>query len=251
MLRVVTYNIGGGLLAHLPRFIQIVDYLRPDILALNEADDDLLVKALAAHFGLHHVWARGSGTHHLATLSRYPIESWQIHTQKPLTQAALMTRLQTPAGNLTLYNLHLLPYLLLPFELRRWQAVGRLLQLISQSRPEPHLILGDLNAIAPGDRVLHWRNPPRMKRVMALQLFVVFKLALPRLFRAGYGDCYRRLNPNQDGFTFLTGNPTTRYDYILADGQMSGRLQSCQVMTDHPAILEVSDHYPLLATFVG
>lgn len=251
MFRVATYNVGGGLFTHLPRFIQIVGYLRPDILALNEADDERMVKELAAHFGLHTVWARGSGNHHLATLSRYPIESWQSHTQKPLTQAALMTRLLTPAGPLTIYNLHLLPYLLLPFELRRWQAVGRLLQIINQSRPEPHLILGDLNAIAPGDRVLHWHNPPRMKRVMALQLFVVVKLALPRLLRAGYCDCYRHLNPAQDGFTFLTGNPTTRYDYILADGAMSGRLQSCQVMADHPTILEVSDHYPLLATFVG
>lgn len=230
---------------------EVVDYLRPDILALNEADDETLVMELATLIGFYVVWARGSGTHHLATLSRYPIEAWQVYNQKPLTQAALMTRLQIPAGTLTLYNVHLLPYLLLPFELRRWQAVGRLLQIIGPSRPEPHLILGDLNAIAPADRVLHWRNPARMKRVMALQLFIVFKLALPRLLRAGYHDCYRTLNPNQDGFTFLTGNPTTRYDYILADKTMSGRLQSCQVIADHPALSRASDHYPLLATFAG
>lgn len=84
---------------------------------------------------------------------------------------------------------------------------------------------------------------------MALQLFVVFKLAIPRLLKAGYTDCFRALHPNEDGFTFMPGNRTTRYDYIMADPRMAPALRSCRVVDEIEAVEEASDHYPLLAEF--
>jgi exonuclease III len=150
---------------------------------------------------------------------------------------------------ITLYNVHFLPYLLLPFEIRRGQAAGRLLQVIREQPTRPHLILGDLNAIGPGDRVLQRNNPIRMRRVMALQFNLIFRLALPRLLRAGYVDCFRRLHPGEDGFTWMPGNRTTRYDYILADPVLSARLRACRVIDDVEAAHIASDHFPLLAEF--
>ncbi|HEY4690443.1 MAG TPA: endonuclease/exonuclease/phosphatase family protein, partial [Anaerolineae bacterium] len=154
-------------------------------------------------------------------------------------------------GEVTLYNVHLLPYLLLPFEVRRWQAVGKLVKLIRARRPGPHLIAGDLNAIGPGDRVLQRNNPPRMRRVMALQLNLIFRLAIPRLLKAGYVDCFRRLHPNDDGFTWMPDNRTTRYDYILADATLAPALRACRVVDDIEAVNVASDHFPLLAEFDG
>jgi exonuclease III len=142
-----------------------------------------------------------------------------------------------------------LPYLLLPFEIRRRQAVGKLLQVIRSHQPGPHLVLGDLNAIAPRDRVLQHNNPPRMRRVMRLQLNLIFRLAIPRLLNAGYMDCYRHLNPNTDGFTWMPGNRTTRYDYIFADAAFAPRLRACRVVDDIEAVNAASDHFPLLAEF--
>jgi hypothetical protein len=49
-----------------------------------------------------------------------------------------------------------------------------LLAIIRARQPGRHLILGDLNAIAPGDRVLQQRNPARMRRIMWLQLGLNF-----------------------------------------------------------------------------
>jgi exonuclease III len=132
---------------------------------------------------------------------------------------------------------------------RRWQAVGRLLSLIRARPPGPHLILGDLNAIAPGDRVLQSRNPARMRRLMALQFGAIFRLALPRLLRAGYVDCFRRARPAEDGFTWMPGNRTTRYDYILADACLALRLQTCRVLDEAPEAALASDHLPVLAEF--
>jgi exonuclease III len=150
---------------------------------------------------------------------------------------------------LTIYNVHLLPYLLLPFEIRRWQAVGKLLEVIRTRRPGFHLIVGDLNAIAPGDAVLQRHNPPRMRRVMALQCGLIFRLAISRLLKAGYVDCFRQLHPYGDGFTWTPGNLTTRYDYILADPILALALHSCRVIDEIEAVHTASDHLPLLAEF--
>jgi exonuclease III len=151
---------------------------------------------------------------------------------------------------LTTYNVHLLPFLLLPFELHRWRVIGALLALIRQKQPGPHLILGDLNAIAPGDRVRQRLNPARMRRVMMLQFRLIFRLAIPRLLHAGYVDCFRHLHPDEDGFTWYTrGHRTTRYDYIMADSTLAPRLRRCCVVDDLAAIPEASDHFPVLAEF--
>jgi endonuclease/exonuclease/phosphatase family metal-dependent hydrolase len=173
-------------------------------------------------------------------------------------------------GALTVYSVHLLPYLLLPFEVRRLQAIRRLL-VYAAAAPGPRVIMGDLNAIGPGDRVLQGRNPARMRRVQMLQANAVFHLAIGHLLQAGYVDCYRACHPNTrrhgpepdevDGFTWHTANPTTRYDYIFAEAKFAPRLRSCRVAGDLPgaaaatgvaaatSVAAASDHFPLVADF--
>ncbi len=279
-LRVLVYNLYFGGRDRIDAIHAVLTDVDADVVALTEADDRGVVEALAERLSLHHIWARGSGERHIATLSRFPIVEWNIYKTPPLTQAVLETKIELPhpptafaspdgdppspeaaklasgetkAGRggeaITIYNVHFLPYLLLPFEIRRWQAVGKLLRLIRTRQPGPHLILGDLNAIGPGDRVLQRNNPLRMRHMMALQLNLVFRLAIPRLLRAGYVDCFRRLHPDEDGFTWMPGNPTTRYDYILADAALAPALRVCRVIDDIEATHTASDHFPVLAEF--
>jgi len=248
-LRVLTYNIEFGEKERADRVLGVLQAANADIISLTEADDPDVAAYLAGKLEMSHVWERGSGNRHIATLSRFEITESHIHNRPPLTQAVLETVHRLPGGPLRQFNIHFLPYLLLPFEFRRWQAVGKLLEVIRSRTAGPHLLIGDINAVGPGDRVLHGRNPARMRRVMALQLFVVFRLAIPRLLRGGYTDCFRSENPGADGFTWRTGNPTTRYDYILADPLMAARLQGCRVLDDLPGVMQASDHYPLMADF--
>ncbi len=247
--RIVTYNLEFGGRDRVDAIHTVLAHINADIVALTEADDPHIVAELANRLNLHHIWAEGSGDRHIATLSRYPIPDWTIYNRPPLTQAVLETRIELPTGPITIYNAHFLPFLLLPFEIRRWQAVGKLLQIIRRQQPGRHLIVGDLNAIGPGDRVLQRRNPARMKRVMWLQGRLIFRLAIPRLLRAGYRDCFRCLHPNEDGFTWWTINPTTRYDYIMADPIMSRNLSTCTVVNNINSTYSASDHFPLLAEF--
>lgn len=248
-LKVLTYNLEFGGRNQLESIYTVLAHTNADVVGLTEADDPEVVRILAERLGLFHIWAEGSGDRHIALLSRFGIRQWQVYNTPPLTQAVLEAQLSLPTGPLTVYNVHFLPFLLLPFEIRRWQAVGKLLEIIGKRPSTPHLIIGDVNAIGPGDRVLQHKNPARMRRVMLLQLRLIFRLAIPRLLRAGYTDCFRHLHPQEDGFTWWTINPTTRYDYIFADPQMLPRLQTCRVVDDHPAIRHASDHFPLLAEF--
>lgn len=249
MLRILTYNLYMGGADRLEAIYTVLAHAHADVIALTEADDPAVVSTLAERLKMAYVWAEGSGDRHIATLSRFPILAWQVYNRPPLTQAVLETRLQLASGPISIYNVHLLPYLLLPFELRRWQAVGKLLELVCARPPERHLIVGDLNTVAPGDRVLLDRTPARMRRVMALQLYRVFRLAVPRLLKAGYVDCFRRLHPDDDGFTWMPDNRTVRYDYILAPAGLAPALQACYVVDDVEAVRFASDHLPLLATF--
>lgn len=248
-LRIVTYNIEFGGSGRLEPLYDVLRHVDADVMALTEADDPDLVATLAARLDAEYVWAPGSGDRHIATLSRYPILAFDIYNTPPLTQAILRTRIDAGGDRLTVYNAHFRPRLLLPFEIRRWQTVGHLLRLIRAQQPGPHLIVGDLNAVAPGDPVLHRRNPAPMRRQMALQLFIVVRLAVPRLLRAGYVDCFRRLHPDDPGHTFMPANRTTRYDYILADVGLAPRLRACRVVDDIPAVYAASDHLPVVAEF--
>jgi len=283
-LRVLAYNICLGGADRVEAIGEVLAHVNADVVALTDADDERVVTTLADRLGMHHIWARGSGDRHIATLSRFPIAEWHVYNTPPLTQAVLETQIELPhplpfspdgdpstslrsaqdaastslrsaqgaagwRGEVVVFNVHLLPYLLLPFEIRRWQAVGKLLEVIRGRRPGAHLILGDLNAIAPGDRVLQRNNPPRMRRVMRLQFNLIFRLAVPRLIRAGYLDCFRRMHPNEAGFTWMPGNRTTRYDYILADPILAHALRACRVVDDIAAVNVASDHFPLMAEF--
>ena len=115
LFRCLAYNIGGGCAEKLDTLYTVLAHAQPDLAALTEANDPVVIKDLAERVGLAYVWERGSGTNHVATLSRYPMIESHIHRTPPLTQAALETKVDTPAARTSIYNVHFLPYLLLPF----------------------------------------------------------------------------------------------------------------------------------------
>ncbi|GAC1522758.1 MAG: hypothetical protein NVS3B14_23370 [Ktedonobacteraceae bacterium] len=71
------------------------------------------------------------------------------------------------------------------------------------------------------------------------------------LRRAGYVDCFRRVNAHAWGFTCPANAPAGRIDYVFASPDLGGRLTSCQVLTEGNGLRgdEASDHLPVLAEF--
>ncbi len=71
------------------------------------------------------------------------------------------------------------------------------------------------------------------------------------LRRAGYVDCFRRVNAKAQGFTCPAQAPAGRIDYIFASPELAGRLSSCYVVTEADGLPgdQASDHLPVLAEF--
>ena len=255
-LRTATYNIEMGGKGREAALLDVLRQSNADIIGLTEADDENVVRELAQALGMTYCWARGSGDRHVATLSRYSIIRSEIYNKKPLTQAALSTTIALPFRQLpqiTIYNVHLRPDPFWHFEALRWLAVLQLRRVIKRENAGTHLIMGDLNTYAPKDPVnikvlLRFTSELDRKR-HARQRYKFLRIAHRQLIRAGYTDCYRRLNPIEKGYSFTRHTvPMARMDFVLADSSLRQRLTQCDVQTASPAPA-ASDHFPIVAAF--
>jgi exonuclease III len=261
----MTYNIEDGGAARAALIAEVIACANPDVVLLNEADDERVVAALAQQLHYEPLWARGSGDKHIALLTRCPVVEWRSHNRRPFTQAILQVKLQIPNPaqasqiptpnlqsaifNLQLFGVHLLPYfMLLPYEFARWRTVRALLQLVKREAHEPHLILGDFNAVMRGERAATTIFPQRVQRRLWLQGRWVPRFALRPITRAGYTDCFRHLHPHDAGLTWMPQAPSARLDYIFADPMLAQRLERCEIITTPPTE-RASDHFPLVADF--
>ncbi len=69
--------------------------------------------------------------------------------------------------------------------------------------------------------------------------------------RAGYVDCYRRINRRLPGFTYPAPAPACRIDFIFASPELAGRLSTAYVVVKSDDVRgdEASDHLPVFAEF--
>jgi endonuclease/exonuclease/phosphatase family metal-dependent hydrolase len=168
-MRMATFNILHGRsvhdgLVHRDRLVDAIRQLDPDILALQEVDldqprsgmADLTAVAAVAMDAESHRFVAAYG---IALLSRYPVDDWQvvrlprIPMKFPMylrgpnrvqvvneePRAAVIARLDTPVGPLTVANTHLS---FVPGWNRRQM---RLLMRDLRGFPGPHVLMGDLN----------------------------------------------------------------------------------------------------------
>ncbi len=255
-LSIATYNIEMGGIGREDNLLAVLKQLNADVVGLTEADDEKVVATLAHQLDMDYQWARGSGDRHVATLSRYPIRRWAIYNRHPLTQAALSTTLELPfrgLPELTLYNTHFRPDPFWHFEIFRFLAAWKLRRVIKQEGHSPTIIFGDFNTYARGDSVdlatLLRYTSDLDKRRHARQRYKFLRLSHAHLLRAGYTDCYRAVNPTENGWTFTRHKtPISRMDFVLADAEMKTRLCAAMVVTD-PLTVDASDHFPVLTQF--
>lgn len=101
------------------------------------------------------------------------------------------------------------------------------------------------------------------KDVYNPELFVGNALYVPevqnllrRLMNMGYADCFRKLYPNEAGYTFwdYTGGAFIndlgmRIDYIFSSPALTDKLQNCNIDREFRSKEKASDHTILLAEF--
>jgi len=156
MTRILSYNIlvgGARRIDFIERMILMVD---PDVVGLVEASNQDVVKELARRLGMDYRTNASAGKGSIALLSRLPILRSAVHTGNgAISRPLLEVGLEEASGErLTVFVNHLIASF--------WQGRGgdaprrkevRAILEVLRANREPHVLMGDFNALAPGDRL--------------------------------------------------------------------------------------------------
>jgi exonuclease III len=195
--------------------------------------------------------ARGNSKYHLALLSRWPITARDSHHPfPPIQQTVLEASIACPNGqSLAVFGVHPVPRPFVVFELwRRWE-MKVVLERVKRRAGSACLLLGDFNSSAPGDTPDVHRLGVFNRITIFLQGQRIYRFAITAVLRAGLIDCFRRLHPDADGFTYGPPMPIGRIDYIFANAMLARTLTNCCVVRGTDAVDRASDHYPVVAEF--
>lgn len=242
-LRVLSYNIreGGG--DRLESIANVIRQQRPQAVALLEANSQAGASALARDLGMELVFGEANSTYHIAWLSRLPVRRRENHHRLAVLAKTLLEIEVVWAGvPLRLFAAHLAsrhdPHP--PVE-----EVPAILDVLGRATGTPHLLMGDLNSLHPGDPV---GCPPCGEERRGDALQGAPRQALRLILEAGYADCYRTLHPHVPGYTYPSTAPWLRLDYVFASPQMAARLRAGDIVMGQEAE-QASDHFPICAEF--
>ncbi len=160
MTRILSYNIlvGGGRRIH--QLTNIINSAQPDIVGLVEANKPQNVDEIAKRLGMHYRMSESCTQTHkgqIALLSRLPILETRTYYlsrryRKPLLEACIE---EEDGHKLTVFVTHLSAafYRSRGGDGQRRREVLDILRIMASKNGTPHLVMGDFNAIAPGDRL--------------------------------------------------------------------------------------------------
>ncbi len=158
MTRILSYNILSGATRRADQVARIIQAVNPDVVGLVEASDPQVVEELARRLDMQYVIsgaARRPKDWGIAVLSRWPIVYSQTHYHPcGLSEPVLEACVEEPGGRqITLFVVHLSAAFSHGWAgnaIRR-REVRELLRITAAKRGTPHVVMGDFNALAPGD----------------------------------------------------------------------------------------------------
>ena len=250
-LRVMTYNILLGGIGHEKYIQEVIQSANPDLIVLQEVTDAEILKSIAQSLQMQWFFGDGNQKTRVALLSRLPILNFKsYHSRVPIWHNVIEAEVQYQRNkSFVLIGVHLIPHLWIGFEIWRYLEVKYVLNLCKKFSELPLLIVGDFNAIAPGDEVLIKSSTTSIKAMLLLQANHVFRFAIQRLLSAGFMDSFRFRHPKENGFTYATLQPSARFDYVFSDPIMQKHLKECWVVREPKSVMQASDHYPVVAEF--
>lgn len=246
-LRLLSYNIRYGGTRREEAIAGVIRSAAPDVVMLQEATDPAVVARVAALCGL--AWWGAERGHSTAYISRIPVLSHQWL----LARAARHPFLEVVLGDgdsqlerCRLYGLHLTAWFSRWSENTRAREIRALLEGIREHQAGFHLIAGDFNALAPGERLEVARMPAWIRAMIWVSGNDIARRTIQTMLDDGYRDAYKLLHAETNGYTFPTWDPHVRLDYVFVKDAHASRLRRCEVVTDAERVREASDHFPLL-----
>lgn len=251
-MRVMTYNILlNGTRGH--KYLQdVMQDSHADIIVLQELKKEKTLRKFAQSLQMESYMVEQKwGNLRVGVMTSLPILSVEtVYLGLRVGSAAVKLVVKTPKGNeLTVFGVHLVAWYMWYTEWMRGRQVKGLLSYAADSASPYHILTGDFNTFAPGDRADLAKAPFRVKRQTWPQMGFIARWALRPIYRAGYTDCFRTLHPDDEGFTLPANDPQVRLDYVFANGALAPYLQTCSVVRDSHQAQVASDHAPVIADF--
>jgi exodeoxyribonuclease-3 len=250
-VRLLTYNIREGGVGRAEQIAEVIRAADPDVVALQEARDPSVLERIAALAGFEFSGSRPS--HSTAFLSRIPVVnySWRHppRTRHALLEVSLGERLPR------VFVLHLRAWFSKWSEQRRVRELRGLLDGIREQLERErhafafHVLAGDFNALAPGERFDPSPMPAWIRGMIWLSGRELARSTIESMASDGYVDAWRTVHPDseaQPGFTFPVWNPHVRLDYVFTPAAYASRIMACEVRTSPETTRAASDHFPLL-----
>jgi endonuclease/exonuclease/phosphatase family metal-dependent hydrolase len=161
MTRILTYNILTGGAGRADQLATIIGATRADVVGLAEATNPRVVEELAQRLGMDFRLS-GQPAHerdwHVGVLSRLPIVDVRVHTRPDIFTRKYLLEVsieETDGKRLTVFMVHLTSefYKREESDRIRRAEMQEILRIMAGRQGTPHLLMGDFNAIAPGERL--------------------------------------------------------------------------------------------------
>jgi len=161
MTRVLSYNIQTGGTHRADKLATIIEASRADIIGLTEATDPQIAEELAQKLGMH-LYVSEQAKHnedwHVVLLSRLPVIDMQAHVRPDILarQHLLEVTIEEYNGSLlTVFVVHLTAnfYRGSVSNRIRQTEMQEILRVMAATQGTPHLLMGDFNAVAPGESI--------------------------------------------------------------------------------------------------
>jgi exodeoxyribonuclease III len=226
-VRLVSYNIrfGGG--ERLAFIGGVLAHLDPDVVLFQEASDPVAIDRIAHYAQLSHVYRRPGWT--VAAASREALVGHEWH--RPGRSRGFVEVVPAGSPRIRLIGLHLPAGLSSRGERARLRSVDTLLDWAGGTADDNTILMGDLNSVARGD-VPSVRQMPLWLRLLLRFDGGIRTDVQDRLAAAGWIDAFRRLHPDDPGFTLPASSPQVRLDYA-------------------PLVARAADHLPLVTVIDG
>jgi len=250
-LRLLTYNIREGGIGRAEEIAEVIKAASPDVVALQEARDPVVVERIASLAGFRFSGSRRS--HSTGFLSNVPVLDYGWR-HPPRTRHALL-EVSLADGFPRVFVLHLRAWFSSWSERQRARELRGLLdgiqeQLIREQHAFAfHVLAGDFNALAPGERLDPSPMPAWIRGMIWLSGRDIARTTIEMMRSDGYLDAWRTLyadHQNDPGYTFPVWNPHVRLDYVFTPAAYASRFTACEVRRAPKEVLKASDHFPLL-----
>jgi len=250
-VRLLSYNIREGGVGRAEEIAAVIKAAGPDVVALQEATDPIVVERIAALAGFEFFGSRRS--HSTGFLSNVPVLGYGWR-HPPRTRHALL-EVSLADGFPRLFVLHLRAWFSKWSERHRARELRGLLDGIREQLECErnafafHVLAGDFNALAPGERLDPSHMPRWIRGMIWLSGRDIARSTIEMMLSDGYIDAWRALYANREtdpGYTFPVWDPHVRLDYVFTPAEYTTRFTACEVRRIPEIVRTASDHLPLL-----